>query len=618
LVKTKMQIISLNKILRPILVILLLVAGTVLALGQSFTVSVNKNPVGLNDQFQLTYTLNASGSAFKAPSLTEFSVLSGPNQSSSMQFVNGNMTQSISFSYILQPKKEGAFKLEPATVESGGKIVLSNMVTITVIKGGAQGSQKGQNQDEKSNISTNNIFLRVSVDKRTVYRGEAIVATYKLYTNVQVINYSINKVPAFNGFWSQDIQMPTQLTLTSEVVNGINYQVGEIKKVVLFPQQSGALTLEPMEGECIARIQVKRSKSGSPFDIFNDPFFNDPFFGSGGIRDVRFAVKSDPVKITVKELPANPPSSFNGAVGRFTLDGTVDKTNLKANDAVSLRLKLTGKGNIKLIEAPEFELSPDIETYDPKISDNVTVNERGAGGTRTFEYLLIPRHQGKYEVGPIELTYFDLDKKNYVTLKSPAFSLNVERSADGGSAVTMSGKSDFQVLGRDIRFIRTVVPEFSGNEMKFYGSWIYWVLATLPVIGLVVLIRYRKHHMAMNADISLMKSRKATGMARKRLETANKLLKAGNQSAFYDETGKAIWGYLSDKLKLPVSILTKESASDALKNRGASNETITNLVTTLDYCELAKFSRMEGSRSADQMYQDTVNLITSIEDEIKD
>lgn len=613
-----MQLTTLNKILRPLLVIFLLAAGTVIASAQSFTASVNKNPVGLNDQFQLTFTLNANGSSFKAPSLSDFSILSGPNQSSSMQFVNGNMSQSISFSYILQPKKEGTFKLEPATVESGGKIVLSNMVTITVNKGGSQGSQKGQNQDEKSNISTNNIFLRVSVDKSTVFRGEAIVATYKLYTNVQVINYSISKVPAFNGFWSQDMQMPTQLTLTTEVVNGINYQVGEIKKVVLFPQQSGALTLEPMEGECIARIQVKRNKSGSPFDIFNDPFFNDPFFGSGGIRDVRFAVKSDPIKINVKELPANPPSSFNGAVGRFTLDGTVDKTNLKANDAVALRLKLNGKGNIKLIEAPEFELSPDIETYDPKISDNVTVNERGASGSRTFEYLLIPRHQGKYEVGPIELTYFDLDKKNYVTLRSPKFSLNVERSADGGSAVTMSGKSEFQVLGRDIRFIRTSVPEFAGSELKFYGSWIFWTLALLPVLGLVLLLRYRKRQLALNSDASLMKSRKATKMARKRLETANKLLKEGKQSAFYDETGKAIWGYLSDKLKLPVSILTKESASETLKNRGASSETINNLVTTLDYCELARFSRMEGGRSADQIYQDTVNIITSIEDEIKD
>ncbi len=613
-----MQMISLNKFLQSLPAIFLLVFATTFACAQSFTASVNKNPVGLNDQFQLTYTLSANGSAFKAPSLSEFSVLSGPNQSSSMQFVNGNMSQSISFSYILQPKKEGTFKLEPATVESGGKIVLSNMITITVNKGGAQGSQKGQNQDEKSNISTNNIFLRVSVDKSTVYRGEAIVATYKLYTNVQVINYSISKVPAFNGFWSQDMQMPTQLTLSTEVVNGISYQVGEIKKVVLFPQQSGALTLEPMEGECIARIQVKRSKSGSPFDIFNDPFFNDPFFGSGGIRDVRFAVKSDPVKITVKELPSNPPSSFSGAVGKFTLVGTVDKTNLKANDAVALRLKLTGKGNIKLIEAPEFELSPDIETYDPKISDNVTVNERGASGSRTFEYLLIPRHQGKYEVAPIELTYFDLEKKNYITLKSPPFTLNVERSADGGSAMTMTGKSDFQVLGRDIRFIRTVVPEFSGSARKFYGSWMFWILAILPVAGLIFLIRYRKHTNAMNSDVSLMKSRKATKMARKRLETATKLLKAGNQSAFYDETGKALWSYMSDKLKLPVSILTKESAFESLKNRGASDETLSNLVTTLDYCELARFSRSEGGKSADQFYQDTVNLITRIEDEIKD
>ncbi|MBL0342593.1 MAG: BatD family protein [Bacteroidetes bacterium] len=213
-------------------------------------------------------------------------------------------------------------------------------------------------------------------------RGEAIVATYKLYTNVQVVNYSINKVPAFNGFWSQDMQMPAQLTLSNETVNGVNFQVGEIKKVVLFPQKSGVLNLEPMEGECIARIQVKRNKSGSPFDIFNDPFFNDPFFSSGGIRDVKFAVKSEPVKITVKELPAGAPESFNGAVGKFNFEGSIDKTKLKENDAVALRLKLTGKGNIKLVEAPELELSPDIEKYDPKISDNINVNEKGASGSR--------------------------------------------------------------------------------------------------------------------------------------------------------------------------------------------------------------------------------------------
>ncbi|HMT30021.1 MAG TPA: BatD family protein [Bacteroidia bacterium] len=450
-----------------------------------------------------------------------------------------------------------------------------------------------------------------------MYRGEAIVATYKLYTNVQVINYSINKVPAFNGFWSQDMQMPSQLTLYQESVNGVNYQVGEIKKVVLFPQQSGTLTLEPMEGECIARIQVKRNKTGSPFDIFNDPFFNDPFFGSGGIRDVKFAVKSDPIKITVKELPANPPSSFTGAVGRFTFDGNLDKSNIKSNDAVSLKLKLTGKGNIKLAEGPVLELSPDIEKYDPKISDNITVNEKGASGSRTFEYLLIPRQKGTYNFGPIEFTYFDLDKKNYVTLKTRPFSLNVEKGVDGGSATTMSSKAEFQVLGRDIRFIKTGVPEFTDGDDDFYGSWLFWILTVTPFIGIALLVQYRKRHLALNSDLSLVKSRKATKMARKRLETADKLLKAGNQSGFYDEVGKAIWGYLSDKLKLPVSVLTKESVVDSLKEAGVGSETINKMISTLDTCEYARFGRMEGGDGAEKIYQETVNLITKIEDEIR-
>lgn len=598
-------------------VVYLLLAATPL-LAQSFTASVSKNPVGVNEQFQLSFTLNSSGSSFKAPPLNDFMVLSGPNQSTSMQFINGSMSQSFTLSYILQPKKEGTFKIESASIEAGGKLVLSNPISVTVNKGSGGGGQaSGQQDDNKTNISSKNIFIRVSVDKTNVYRGEAIVATYKIYTNVQLLNYSINKVPALNGFWSQDMQLPAQLQLRAETYNGVTYQVGDIKKVVLFPQQSGTLTLDPMEGECIARIQVKRNRSGSPFDIFNDPFFNDPFFGSGGVRDVKFAVKSDPVKITVRELPANAPASFNGAVGKYTLDGTIDKTNPKANDAVTFKIKLFGKGNIKLAEAPEFELSPDIEKYDPKVADNITVNERGASGTRTFEYLLIPRHQGNYDFGPVEFSYFDLEKKAYVTLKTPAYHLKVERGVDGGSAVAVSGKADFQVLGRDIRFIKTGATEFSGDNDDFYGSYLFWFLVILATGGFAGLVYFRKQQLALNADAALVKSRKATKMAKKRLEVAGDLLKSGNQSGFYDETGKAIWGYLSDKLRLPVASLTQETVFEALKKVSAGEETIRSLKGILDHCEFSRFARMDSSRKPEDVYQDTIKLITQLENEIK-
>jgi hypothetical protein len=372
-----------------------------------------------------------------------------------------------------------------------------------------------------------------------------------------------------------------------------------------------------MEGECIARIQVKRNRTGGPFDIFNDPFFNDPFSGFGGIRDVKFAVKSDPVKITVKELPPNPPPSFNGAVGKFSMEGTIDKSKLKANDAVSFRLKLTGKGNIKLAEAPEFEISPDIEKYDPEITDNISLNERGASGSRIFEYLLIPRHQGQYEFGPVAFSYFDLEKKSYVTLRTPTYKLDVERSKDGGAATAMTSKSDFQILGRDIRFIKTTVPVFIHGRDSFFGSFLLWILMTMPVESFIGLAWYRRKQIEENADISNVKSRKATRMAKKRLETANAFLKSGNQVGFFDEVSKAVWGYISDKLKIPVSTLNKENTVNTLTKSGASVETINALISILDYCEFARFAKMEGGKSPSEVYQDTVNIITKVEDELK-
>ncbi len=587
------------------------------ARAQTFTASVNKNPVGLNEQFQLTFTLNGSGSGFKSPSLTDFMVLSGPNQSTSMQFINGAVSQSVSYSFILQARKEGTFKLEPATIESGGKVVLSNILTINVVPGSSQGNKGGsQGQDDKTNISSSNIFIRVVVDKTNVYRGEAITASFLLYTNVDVVNYSINKIPALNGFWSQDIQLPQQLRLYNEVYKGVNYRVGEIKKVVLFPQQSGTLTIDPMEGECIARIPVKRNRSGNPFDIFNDPFFNDPFFGSGGVRDVRFAVKSDPIKIQVKGLPPNPPVSFNGAVGKFAIEGTIDKTQVKSNDAVNFRLRVNGKGNLKLLEAPVLETGQEIESYDPKVTDNISTTEKGSSGTRTFEYLLIPRHQGKYQIGPVEFSYFDLDKRDYVTLKTPAYTLEVERGKDGASALSLSGKSDFKVIGRDIRFIKTHQPDFNAIDSDFYGSWFFYVLSLLPFAGIFGLILLRKHHLSINSDAAAVKSRKATRMARKRLEIASKYLRTGDQAAFYNESARAIWGYLGDKLRIPPATLNKDSASAGLLRRNVSESLVNELSQLLDTCEYARFARMADDAKPDQIYSRTVSLITRIEDEI--
>ena len=296
---------------------------------QSLSASIDRNPVGAGEQFQVTFTLNASGSNFQGPSFSEFNVLAGPSTSTSMNIINGSVSQSQSYTYFLQAKNEGTFKIGSAYVACNGKKLESPPFTITVTKGNPkqQSQQQGQQGQQQSNdanggLSSNDVFLRASVDKTTVFRGEGIVVTYKLYTKVQLVNYAISKAPSLNGFWSQDIQMPSQLNLKSETLNGVQYGVGEIKKVVLFPQQSGTLTLDPMEGECIARIKAKSQRSNNPFDMLNDPFFNDPFFGRG-VRDVKVAVKSESVKINVKELPDNAPASFTGSVGKFSFEAII-------------------------------------------------------------------------------------------------------------------------------------------------------------------------------------------------------------------------------------------------------------------------------------------------------
>ncbi|HEX5001454.1 MAG TPA: BatD family protein [Bacteroidia bacterium] len=583
---------------------------------QTLTATVTKNPVAVNDQFELKFTLDGSGTKFRAPSLNDFMVLSGPNQSQSMQFYNGSMSQSLTFSYILQAKKEGTFRINPALIESGGKDISSMPISITVVKGQpgsgqAQGNQ--QSQGEKTNISTNNIFIRVSVDKSSVYLGEAIVVTYKLYSNVQLVNYAISKVPALTGFWSHDLEMPAQLQLHNENINGVTYQVGEIKKAVIFPQQSGTLTIDPMEGEVIARIQVKRAKSNNPFDLFNDPFFNDPFFGAGGYRDVRYAVKSDPVRVTVKDLPPNPPSSFKGAVGKFSMAASIDKPAPKANDAVSLKVKISGSGNLKLLDAPSIAVPEDIETYEPKTTDNVAFSVKGANGTRTIEYLLIPRIPGKYDLGEVAFSYFDPAKKSYVTINKGPFSLQVEKGADGGYATVGSGKSEFKVLGRDIRFIKTNVPDFIETGHSFVGSWLFWLLVILPPLLFAgALLYYRKNREAL-MNVALMRSKKAGKMARKRLSKAKALLDTGNEAGFYDETSKALWDYSGHKLGIPVASLSKEILTAKLLGSGIDKSLVQGFSDLIDSCEMSRFAGAVSNGTPSAVYEKAIELISSIE-----
>lgn len=584
-------------------------------MGQAvLTGTVNKNTVGVGEQFQLTYTLNGSGRNFQSPDLKDFAVLGGPSQSTQVQIVNGSYSQSLSFTYFLQAKAEGQFKIGFASIETDGKRIQSNGIILNVVKGNAAVSQQGQKSNaESGGITDKNIFLRAEVNKASVYQGEAITVSFKLYTNVNIINYTVSKAPSMNGFWNQDIELPEQLQLSNATIDGINYKVGILKKVVLFPQQNGTLYIDPMELECIARIQVK-SRGG----FSNDPFFNDPFFGFGSARDVKVSFKSNKLAVNVKPLPDGAPEGFNGSVGQLSFDATIDKTTTNANEPVSLKLKISGSGNIKLVEPPALEFPGDIESYDPKINDNLKVSESGVSGSKTIEYLLIPRHEGTYELQPITFSYFDLAKKQYISKTSGPFKVKVGKGSGSGegSVITSVNKSDFQLLGKDIRYIKINDQEFVSASGKFYNSAGFYSLIIAPFAAFFGLLWYRNHIRTINSDVVSLKSRKATEAARKKLSIAQKHMTAGEKSAFFEEVSKALWGFVGDKLAIPPSDLSRDNLTTILQNRNVGDETINSLLQTIDQCEMARFGGASGA-DTNAVYQQALNSIVTLEQSLK-
>lgn len=588
---------------------------------QSLSASVSRNPVAVGEQFQLTFSLNATGNNFEGPPLSDFFVLSGPNQSSSVQIINGNISQSLSFTYYLQAKTEGQFKIGSASIISNGKKLESPPFTLTVVKGQQQ-AQPGQQQQrqETEGVTGNDVFIRAIVDKTNVYRGEGISITYRLYTRVQLVNYAITKAATLNGFYTQDVPMPAQLDISkAETINGVQYNYGDIKKLIAFPQQSGTLTVDAMEGECIARLRVQRKRNpNDPFDVFNDPFFNDPFFGRG-VRDVKVALSSTPIKVTVKDLPAGAPSSFKGTVGKFSFEAKLDKEVTNANDAVALRIKLNGKGNIKLFDAPQIDVPPGIESYEPKQNDNISVSTSGVSGTRTYEYLLIPRNEGDYEIPAVEFTYFDLDKKTYQTFKSPVFKLKVNKGTGSASAsVALSpSRSEVQLLSKDIRFIKTGPAAFIKIDDSAGTDFTWWIMALIPVILTLAMFILKNRIDALNADAAHVRSRKASYIANKKLAAAKKYLDKNEHARFYDEVTRALWEFTGGKLNIPPSSLSKESATEEMKKRLVPDEIIQQFNQTIDTCEMSRYAGGFNPQSSAAVYADAVKVLSALQEKLK-
>lgn len=584
------------------------------SMAQKLTAAVTKNKVAVGETFQLVFTLNTSGSNFKAPNLAEFDVYSGPNQSSNMSYVNGVMTQSITLSYIIAAKKEGKITIGAASVTANGTTLQSNPVIIEVSKGNpgqAGGNQSPQNPSTPTTENlADNLYVKTTVNKTKAYQGEQITISHKVYTRYQLRGFQDVKFPDYTGFWSQDMPMNNQqIILTNENVDGVNFQVAELKRTFIFAQRSGKLEIEPMMVECVVRKQSKRRS--------NDPF--EQFFG-GGYEDAVYSLKSKSVALEILPLPEEgKPAGFSGAVGDFTMKAQINKENVDANDGVNLTVTLSGKGNIKLVDPLKISFPEDFETYDPKTNENISIGGNGVSGSKTFDYLVIPRHEGDYQLDKLSFSFFNPEKKEYVVLPSPEFNLHVNK-ASGDAAKIMSNiphKEDVKVLGNDIRYIKTTNSELRPKDQHFFGTALFYTGIVSPFLAFIGFIFFRRKIIEQNKDAVAVKSRKATRMAKKRLSLAEQHLKSGNKELFYVEIFKALYGFVGDKLNLPFADLNKEHISTKLRERNVSETTISTLNTTLDNCEFARYAPSAASGDLNGIYNNTVELITNIENEIK-
>ena len=578
--------------------------------------------------FQLTYSVNQRSRDLRAPEFTDFDVLSGPytSTSSSTSFVNGKRTSSYeqTYTYMLMAQKEGTFTIGPATIKVDGENVQSNGVRIQVLpedEQPAQGSQSNPSnpgnpntqstQSSSSNVSTENLFVRTIASKTRVHEQEALMVTYKLYfANVDVAQLTNNtKLPEFTGFLKQELEQG-EIQTELEHYNGRNYQTAVLYRTILYPQHSGDIKIDPANFEAVLRVQVQQR----PRSIFDD------FFGS--YTNVTRMLTAPGVTIHVAALPGGKPAGFSGGVGRFTLTPSISQTELQANEAVTIRLDIAGSGNMKLLKTPAIDWPEGFEPYDPKVTNNFNTTTAGVSGTKSIEYLAIPRSAGEYTIPAVKFSYFDIDEKAYKTLSTPEYTILVKRGAgeptSNGSqpsgVISYTQKEDIKQLGSDIRYIDTKKPSAirrPRSAVNYQWLWLWYVVPL--VIALILLVVLRKQ-IKEAADITRVRYKRANKVAQKRLKAAAAALKANDKDRFYEEIERAAWTYLSDRLSIPTADLNKENIASILRQKGVSEELVKEVTAVLSTAEFARYAPATD-HAMDDLYAETTNLINKLENE---
>lgn len=582
----------------------------------SFTASA-PDAVVVGDQFRLSYTVTTQKvKDFRAPSIKGFDVLMGSSRSqqSSTQIVNGNVTStsSITFTYILMANTAGEYTIGGASIVADGNQMVSNSVKIKVLpqdqnSNGGQGGSSAHSSSGTS-VSDQDLFITATASKTNVFEQEAFVLTYKIYTRESNLQLNNAKLPDFKGFHSQEIEMTTNARWTPEHYRGRNYYTTVYRQFVLFPQQSGKLYIDPAQFQMTIGKPVQ---SDDPFDAF--------FNGGSNVIEIKKSIATPKIAINVSPLPAGKPADFSGGVGEFTVSSSINSKELKTNDAITIKLVISGTGNLKLISNPEIKFPEDFEVYDPKVDNQVRLTREGLTGNRVIEYLAIPRHAGTYKIPGVSFSYFDIRSKSYKTLKTEEYVVNIEKGAGNADQViaNFTNKEDLKVLGKDIRYIKQNEVTFQPKGSFFYGSMSYWLFYIIPALAFIIFFIIYRKQAAENANVAKVRTKKANKVATKRMKLAGKLLSENKKDAFYDEVLKALWGYISDKLNIPVSRLSKDNIEEKLRNHGVSEELIKDFLNALNDCEFARFAPGDENQAMDKVYSSSIEVISKMENSIK-
>lgn len=589
--------------------------------------------VRVGEQFVLSYTADQKVSDFKYPDMEGFTILSGPNTSTSsnFQFINGKQQRStsITYTFYLRANAAGAYTIKPATITFEKKTYASNAVQVQVVQQNNQQNQQSNQQNQQQSqqnqqsrgstynntpINKNDLFITSEVNKREVYIGEQIVMSHKIYTKVDIAGFGDVKFPSYTGFWKEDVELDN-IQLSPTTYNGQTYYSDEMQRNILFPQKSGEITIPAAEIEVIAKVKTPAQQRRG---VFGDPFFDD-FFST--YQNVSVLCTTTPITIKSKPLPTEGKlASFSGAVGNFSISATIDKTELKANEAITLKYTISGSGNIRLIDKVDVKFPSDFEVYKPKITQNIKTNANSVSGNKVFEYVIIPRNSGSFKINSFDFSYFDPNKKTYVTLHTPEFNVEVEDAGvvgGGNSVVNTVAREDVVTLGEDIRYINSNIPDFEKKTSVNFGSSAYYVIIGSITLLVLLLTLGAKIMIKKRNDTEYMRRKHAEAIAMKRLKRAKILLDSKQQDKFYDELSNAMWKFISDKFNINNAELNRDYLQRLTESGKLDEEDVNKFVKVLDNAEYARFAPDKSADSMSEIYTEAIEAIKTFDTKLK-